>query len=86
MVGGKGGASDLKKKPTSRSSRAGLQFPVGRIHRLLKVRVFQSSDAAGPPTSHSISLMVAPRLVFFCCCCAREDAKRLASAGRQLPP
>lgn len=27
-----------KKKPISRSSRAGLQFPVGRIHRLLKVR------------------------------------------------
>ncbi|KAF5837864.1 histone-fold-containing protein [Dunaliella salina] len=39
MVGGKGGSSDLKKKPTSRSSRAGLQFPVGRIHRLLKSRV-----------------------------------------------
>lgn len=28
-----------KKKPTSRSARAGLQFPVGRIHRLLKVRI-----------------------------------------------
>ncbi|XP_057485084.1 probable histone H2A variant 3 [Actinidia eriantha] len=27
-----------KKKPISRSSRAGLQFPVGRIHRLLKTR------------------------------------------------
>ncbi|KAG0487768.1 hypothetical protein HPP92_009863 [Vanilla planifolia] len=28
-----------KKKPVSRSSRAGLQFPVGRVHRLLKSRV-----------------------------------------------
>jgi histone H2A len=28
---------DMKKKPISRSARAGLQFPVGRIHRLLKV-------------------------------------------------
>ncbi|KAG2691560.1 hypothetical protein I3843_08G014600 [Carya illinoinensis] len=28
-----------KKKSTTRSSRAGLQFPVGRIHRLLKSRV-----------------------------------------------
>ncbi|KAK1264664.1 putative histone H2A variant 3 [Acorus gramineus] len=28
-----------KKKPVSRSSRAGLQFPVGRIHRLLKSRI-----------------------------------------------
>ena len=31
------GAGD-KKKPISRSARAGLQFPVGRIHRLLKSR------------------------------------------------
>merc|ERR1712216_345092 len=28
-----------KKRPISRSSRAGLQFPVGRIQRLLKGRV-----------------------------------------------
>jgi hypothetical protein len=26
-----------KRKPTSRSVKAGLQFPVGRIHRFLKV-------------------------------------------------
>ena len=32
---GKAKAGD-KKKPVSRSARAGLQFPVGRIHRLLK--------------------------------------------------
>ncbi|KAK7285283.1 hypothetical protein RJT34_20048 [Clitoria ternatea] len=28
-----------KKRPVSRSSRAGIQFPVGRIHRQLKQRV-----------------------------------------------
>ena len=28
-----------KRKPTSRSVKAGLQFPVGRIHRFLKVRI-----------------------------------------------
>ena len=34
---GKGGkAINEKKAPQSKSSRAGLQFPVGRIHRLLK--------------------------------------------------
>ncbi|CAM8979422.1 unnamed protein product [Rhodiola kirilowii] len=27
-----------KKKATSRSARAGIQFPVGRIHRHLKIR------------------------------------------------
>lgn len=40
--GAKGTMGDKKgdkKKPTSRSARAGLQFPVGRIHRLLKVRL-----------------------------------------------
>jgi len=36
-MGDKGKAGD-KKKPVSRSARAGLQFPVGRIHRLLKVK------------------------------------------------
>ena len=35
-IGMKG--SGDKKKPISRSARAGLQFPVGRIHRLLKGR------------------------------------------------
>jgi hypothetical protein len=33
-----------KKKPTSRSARAGLQFPVGRVHRLLKVRGQKGRD------------------------------------------
>ncbi len=38
--GGKGGkAPSSKKTPTSRSSRAGLQFPVGRVHRYLKKQV-----------------------------------------------
>lgn len=33
------GKSGGKKAPQSRSSRAGLQFPVGRVHRYLKSRV-----------------------------------------------
>jgi histone H2A len=40
--GAKGTMGDKKgdkKKPVSRSARAGLQFPVGRIHRLLKAGV-----------------------------------------------
>jgi hypothetical protein len=46
--GAKGTMGDKKgdkKKPTSRSARAGLQFPVGRIHRLLKVRVGRGAPA-----------------------------------------
>jgi histone H2A len=40
--GGKGGktaSGKAKKAPMSRSARAGLQFPVGRLHRFLKSRV-----------------------------------------------
>lgn len=38
-TGGKGKSKGGKTKPISRSQRAGLQFPVGRIHRFLKARV-----------------------------------------------
>ncbi|XP_952101.1 histone H2A variant, putative [Theileria annulata] len=39
--GGKGktGSGKGKKTPMSRAARAGLQFPVGRVHRMLKSRV-----------------------------------------------
>jgi len=37
--GGKGKSRGGKKAPVSRSQKAGLQFPVGRIHRFLKSRV-----------------------------------------------
>ena len=38
---GKGGKAKSGGKSKSRSNRAGLQFPVGRIHRLLrKVRLY----------------------------------------------
>ena len=38
--GGKGGkAGNGKRAPQSKSTRAGLQFPVGRIHRILKGHV-----------------------------------------------
>lgn len=37
--GGKAASGKAKKAPMSRSARAGLQFPVGRLHRFLKTRV-----------------------------------------------
>ncbi len=45
--GGKGGK--IKSKSVSRSSRAGLQFPVGRIHRLLRKGNFAERVGAGAP-------------------------------------
>jgi len=43
----KGGKAKAKGK--SRSSRAGLQFPVGRIHRLLRKGSFGGRVGAGAP-------------------------------------
>src|SRR5699024_11273470 len=36
IMSGRGKGGKVKAKAKSRSSRAGLQFPVGRIHRLLR--------------------------------------------------
>jgi histone H2A len=44
---GKGGKARAKGK--SRSSRAGLQFPVGRIHRLLRKGHYAERVGAGAP-------------------------------------
>ena len=44
---GKGKAQGTKSK--SRSSRAGLQFPVGRIHRLLRKGNYAERVGAGAP-------------------------------------
>ena len=41
--------SKLKSKPKSRSSRAGLQFPVGRVHRLLRNGNYSQRVGAGAP-------------------------------------
>ncbi len=37
-LGGKGNGKFNKRGPVTKSSKAGLQFPVGRLHRLLKTR------------------------------------------------
>lgn len=62
--GAKGTMGDKKgdkKKPTSRSARAGLQFPVGRIHRLLKVRAGHGLPAPPcPGTQRTRHLPSAP--------------------------
>ncbi|XP_023245262.1 histone H2A-beta, sperm-like [Copidosoma floridanum] len=46
---GKGGAGKARAKPKSRSSRAGLQFPVGRIQRHLRKGNYAERVGAGAP-------------------------------------
>ena len=46
---GKGGRGGEKKKGTSRSAKAGLQFPVGRVARHLKKANVAKQIGAGAP-------------------------------------
>jgi len=48
MAGGKG-KSDKKAVARSRSSKAGLQFPVGRVHRMLRKGNYAKRVGAGAP-------------------------------------
>merc|ERR1712011_77020 len=48
-MSGRGKGGKVKAKAKSRSSRAGLQFPVGRIHRLLRKGNYAKRVGAGAP-------------------------------------
>ncbi|CAH1383833.1 unnamed protein product [Tenebrio molitor] len=50
-MSGRGKGGKVKGKAKSRSSRAGLQFPVGRIHRLLRKGNYAERVGAGAPVS-----------------------------------
>uniref|UniRef100_A0A7S3IG90 Histone H2A n=1 Tax=Strombidium inclinatum TaxID=197538 RepID=A0A7S3IG90_9SPIT len=58
---GKGGkfgpGKSSKKSPQSRSARAGLQFPVGRIHRFLKSRVSANSRVGATSAVYSAAIL-----------------------------
>ncbi|RXG54604.1 hypothetical protein Avbf_13217 [Armadillidium vulgare] len=46
---GRGKGGKVKAKSKTRSSRAGLQFPIGRIHRLLRKGNYAERVGAGAP-------------------------------------
>jgi len=48
-MSGRGKGGKARSKAKSRSSRAGLQFPVGRVHRLLKGGNYAERIGAGAP-------------------------------------
>ncbi|XP_045190989.1 histone H2A-like [Mercenaria mercenaria] len=48
-MSGRGKGGKIKKAGKSRSSRAGLQFPVGRLHRLLRKGNYAERIGAGAP-------------------------------------
>ena len=48
-MSGRGKGGKVKSKAKTRSSRAGLQFPVGRMHRLLRKGHYAQRVGAGAP-------------------------------------
>ena len=55
--GGKGKAKGAGKAPVSRSTKAGLQFPVGRIHRYLKSRVTTNNRVGATAAVYSAAIL-----------------------------
>ncbi|PAA70072.1 hypothetical protein BOX15_Mlig009236g1, partial [Macrostomum lignano] len=49
IMSGRGKGGKTKAKARTKSSRAGLQFPVGRIHRLLRKGNYAERVGAGSP-------------------------------------
>ena len=56
-AGKSGGKSGDASKSQSRSAKAGLQFPVGRIHRLLKRGNYAQRVGAGAPGESLMSVL-----------------------------
>ncbi|XP_032755274.1 histone H2A.V-like isoform X2 [Rattus rattus] len=59
MAGGKAGkdSGKAKAKAVSRSQRAGLQLPVGRIHRHLKTRTTSHGRMGAPSAVYSAAIL-----------------------------
>ncbi|VDL77816.1 unnamed protein product [Nippostrongylus brasiliensis] len=61
MAGGKGNVRKVsgksKSKVISRSARAGLQLPVGRIHRLLKQRTTSTGRVGATAAVYSAAIL-----------------------------
>jgi histone H2A len=55
--GGKVVGGDSTSKSQSRSAKAGLQFPVGRVHRLLKKGNYAQRVGAGAPGTYLLSCL-----------------------------
>ena len=61
---GKGATGD-KKKPVSRSARAGLTFPVGRVHRQLKLRATANGRVGATAAVYSAAILGELRCFFW---------------------
>ena len=65
MLGAGKGATGDKKKPVSRSARAGLTFPVGRVHRQLKLRATANGRVGATAAVYSAAILGELRCFFW---------------------
>ena len=73
-MSGRGKGKTAGKKSVSRSSKAGLQFPVGRIARYLKKGKFASRIGAGAPVYLvSLAYLIVSCYVYLCRCSLLSD-------------
>ena len=81
--GGKGGkvaGGKSKKNPQSRSVRAGLHFPVGRLHRMLKSSVTANSRVGATAAVYSSAILeylTAEVLELAGLICEKQNFKRI---------
>ena len=55
---GKAAGGEATGKSQSRSAKAGLQFPVGRVHRLLKKGNYAQRVGAGAPGTSALNRVI----------------------------
>ena len=83
-MSGRGKAKNEKAKPKTRSTRAGLQFPVGRIHRLIKKGRYAKRVGAGAPVYLAAVLEYLSAEILELAGNAARDNKKLRIIPRHL--
>jgi len=84
MAAGKGGKKDTSSKAMSRSEKAGLQFPVGRIHRFLRKGNYAQRIGSGAPVYMAAVLEYLTAEILELAGHAAADHKKKTIAPRHL--
>ncbi|MCP4280121.1 MAG: hypothetical protein GY776_08955, partial [Alteromonas sp.] len=84
IMAGRGKGSKIKLWRRSRTSRAGLNFPVGRVHRLLRKGNYSARVGAGAPVYLAAVLEYLSAEVLELAASAARDNKKTRIIPRHL--